>query len=140
MLAVIRWILFAPALVAVWYAVFAGAIWSHVYVEKNLCPPEDLVSGFCHNSDVQFWLAVLTQSAVALSAALVIGVAVVLAPSHKAKTSWIVLLGGLAAAFYLAFSRDEWLSFVVAAGSGLICCLVIAYFFRRRTSNTAEPL
>jgi uncharacterized membrane protein YraQ (UPF0718 family) len=129
----LRWALLIPAVVAAWYAVLISGLWLHFYIEQHACPPQDLVSGFCDNEQIQAWLRSLRYVAVGVSAAAVETVAVLVSPSHKARMAWITLAAGLLVAAYFATAAG-WSLFLAAAVGGGLSALVIVRTLRRRTS------
>jgi hypothetical protein len=131
----IRWILVVPAAVVAWYAVFALGLFSHSYVEGNMCPPEDLVSGFCDNDTVQGWLRVIMHLFVGISAFAVVMTTAAVAPDHKERVAWATLAAGIVVAACFAVSAAAWSLFAVAAVGGAAAALSIVRFVRTRAVN-----
>ncbi len=124
----LRWLLLIPATIAGWYAIFAAALFTHFYVEQYFCPPEDLVSGFCHNAKIQWMLAGLIHVSVGLSSITVIGIATMVAPSHKKQTTRVILAVGIVVAAYFGFVAHSWSLFLAAAIGGILGVFCHHYF------------
>jgi len=92
----------------------------HFFVERDLCPTEDLVSGSCHNNDIQTWLQIVRYLFVFLSAVVVVVVATSIAPNHKKEVARIGFLIGAVAATYMAIVSSALTLFLAAfAGGGI---------------------
>jgi len=117
---VLRWFLLVPLAIIVWYAVFVAGLYIHFYVERNLCPPSDVVSGLCYNNQIQRWLSILRHITVGISAAAVIICAMVVAPSQKKSVTLLTLAAGLIVSAYFAIAGNAWSLFTVAAVSGIV--------------------
>ncbi|NJD24058.1 MAG: hypothetical protein FIB06_01485 [Betaproteobacteria bacterium] len=131
---VIRWLLLPPAVIGIWYAVFAMALFGHFHLERSLCPPEDLVSGHCANASIHLLLEILMHFSVGLSAVAVCLAAAAIAPAHKVTTVGITFAGGLLIAGFLALAAKAWSLFLAAALPGLLCTLAIVIFLRAKTA------
>jgi len=134
MIEVLRWILVVPAAVAGWWLAFAIGLWLHFYLEKALCPPEDIVSGFCHNHNVVLFLKVLKHAAVGVSAIVVCVVSPIVAPSHKTIVAVIALLAGSAFAVSFFWQVKEWSLLGVAIGSGIAATSLVGWHQRRKNA------
>ena len=98
----LRWILVVPLAICAWYAIFALGMYTNFYVERNFCPPEDIVSGFCHNNEIQMWLKIIRHFFVFLSAVVVVLVATVVAPSNRKRVAWGSFSVGAITATYMS--------------------------------------
>ena len=125
-----------PASIASWYLVLAAGLFAHSYVEQNLCPAQDLISGFCDNRLIQTWLNLLIHACASLSALAVEVSAVSLAPNHKEWVAWATLMAGLSAAAYLAGQglKFEGTLFGMAALGGLIGAWASVRYVRKQPS------
>jgi uncharacterized membrane protein YoaK (UPF0700 family) len=115
----VRWLLLVPAAVAVWYGFFVAGLVTHSLIESKLCPPAELISGFCTNETVRLCLKVTEHLFVAGSAFAVVTTTTFLAPRHKRITVWATLAIGIAAAAYLGTIIGGWRLFASAAAGGL---------------------
>jgi hypothetical protein len=110
----LRWLLVLPASLLAWAAVVLVGTFTHGYAETALCPPDDLVSGFCDNAKVRAKINLLLLAFVALSAIAVVAAAVATAPSRKVAVAWMSVAVGAFIAFLVAGFSTEWLSAVIA--------------------------
>jgi hypothetical protein len=113
-----------PASLLAWLAVLLIGIVAHGYAEKALCPPDDLVSGFCDNATAQAKLEVLFFAIAALSAIAVVGASVAMAPTNKSAVAWTAVAIGSLVAFMLAGVSVVWLSAVVAGTLAAVAATV----------------
>ncbi|MGB4117590.1 MAG: hypothetical protein WBK51_13705 [Polaromonas sp.] len=119
MTTMLRWLAIPPAIVAAWVlAILLGFGLRDVAV--RFCPAEDMVSGMCIASWYQYVERSIIVGCAAIAAALILAVSVVLAPSHRVTVATVVLSGGLAAAFYMAYMSGAWDSFCGAVLAGFI--------------------
>ena len=136
----LRWKLVLPVSLAVWYGVFAIGLYTHLYIENNSCPPNDLISGLCHNSAIQAWLNAIKHILVFLSAGLVVVSAATTAPSHKVHTAVITLLAGLSIAFYISLLGNTWTLFFAAFAGGIMGTgLTFIRTCKHPPNKTSEP-
>lgn len=131
----LRWSLVLPAAIGIWYLVFALALFGHFCVERSLCPPEDLVSGFCYNTSIQRLLDILMHLSVAASAIAVGVVAAIMAPSHKEQTVWTTLAAGIVTAGIFGIFTDAWSLFLAAATGGVLGAAAIVSCLRVQAAN-----
>lgn len=124
----LRWLLLAPAALAAWYAVFVLGLFSHSFVESRLCPPEELLSGFCTNATAQVWLEIIVHVFVALSALAVMTTSAIVAPGRKRSIAWLTLALGTAVAAYLGTETHEWALFASAVAGGFAGLAIIAHW------------
>ena len=83
---ILPWLILPPAILLSWYLTFALALYTHRLLEKSLCPPAELISGFCHNPQVQQALTLLEYGFVSLSALIILLITHRLAPHHIRKS------------------------------------------------------
>jgi len=133
----IRWFFLLPLTACAWYLVFFSSMSVYAYVDSNLCPPGDLVSGMCTN-DVIVALDILTHFGVGLSAMAVLVVSSAVAPSHKQVVLWMALLAGLVVAAVLGALAAAWSLFIAAAAGGAIGAKTIASVLRRHAANNSS--
>ncbi|HEX6904371.1 MAG TPA: hypothetical protein VF789_31980 [Thermoanaerobaculia bacterium] len=138
MMSTLRWLLLVPAAIAVWYCVFVLGAFTYSFVEKHLCPPEDLISGLCTNSTIKLWLTIVAHAFVALSALAVMIVAVVISPRGRKPMAWLTLVVGTAVAAYLGAMTHEWTLFAAAVAGGFAGFAVIVYWLHRRPDRLAH--
>lgn len=128
----LRWLLLLPAAVLAWYAVFALGLYTHGLAERHLCPPADLVSGWCFNAGVQRTLDFLMHGFVALSA-VAVGVAlVVVAPARREQVLLVALPAGILVALLLALAAQAWSLWAAAAVGGTLGFRLLRAWLRRR--------
>jgi len=122
----LRWLAIPPAIVAAWaLAVLLG--FGLRDVAMSFCPAEDMVSGMCMASWYRYVEGGIIIGCAAIAAALVLAVSVLLAPSHRVAVATVVLGGGVAVAFYMAYMSGAWDSF-----GGAVLAGVIAWFAMQR--------
>src|SRR5262245_21606338 len=103
---VIRWLLLVPSAVVAWYfAVAVSVLLRELVVGRCLgsdAPPPQ----YCHASwfPLEFLSDALLFFGVGLSAAVVVVVAAVVAPSHKAHVAWLALGAGAILAAVMGYS------------------------------------
>ena len=131
----LRWLLLIPVAVAAWYAVFAAGLFLHVQIERDLCPAQDMVSGFCHNEWIQLVLRVLMHLSVVVSAAAVILGASLTAPRRKELVSWSALAIGVSIAGYFASITTAWSHFTAAIVGGLSGAVFIRHYQHSRAGR-----
>ena len=124
----LRWLLVLPASLLAWAAVLLVGTFTHGYAERALCPPDDLVSGFCDNATVRAKIDLLFLAFVALSAIAVVTTSVATAPSRKVAVAWMSVAVGSFIAFLVAGFSTEWLSAVIA---GMLAAAATTAYHRR---------
>lgn len=135
---ILRWLLIIPAAAIVWYVVAAIGLFAYFYVEQNLCPPEDVISGFCYNQQIQMVLAVIMHGFVGISAVAVIVTTALVVPFYKEAVMWTTLvLGGLVAAYFSVLSGD-WSLFMGAMTGGLLGAIAVVFFARTGGSQSVD--
>ncbi|WP_255991975.1 hypothetical protein [Chitinolyticbacter albus] len=107
---------------AAWYLVIFLGLVTHSYVERSLCPPDDLVSGICTNDNIVELLHRLILAFAGLSAIAVVLSAVLVAPSYRILVAWVSFLTGFAVAVHVAWGFPE---FYAAAISGFLTSIAI---------------
>lgn len=111
----LRWVLLLPALVVVWYAWLAAGLFGHVWLERSLCPPGEMVSGVCENVWVARCLGLWVKAMAAGVAASLVATAFVLAPRWRRQLALLVYgVGTVAALSVTRWGGDGW--FAVGAG------------------------
>jgi hypothetical protein len=136
----LRWVLLAPAAAAGWLMVVLAGIAIHDHFEISLCPPEDVVSGFCYNERVLLFLDLITLGFAGISAFTVLVVAIAAAPSHKLIVAWLTFaLGATTIAMGMGpHANPEPLTALLV---GFIAAIGYTVESRRREANaTATPL
>jgi hypothetical protein len=133
---ILRWALLIPAVIVAWYVIFAFALFSHQQLEKYLCPPQDWVSGFCHNTYVLKVLNGYEHFMVAISAFVVVFVATKMAPNKKRWVLFISYLIGAIVALLMAFIvRDGSQFFAAIIGGAIGVALVWRLLQTRHNPN-----
>ncbi|WP_028917382.1 hypothetical protein [Pseudoxanthomonas sp. J35] len=133
----LRWLLLLPAIICAWSLVLVLGVGACAFVNAQLCPPQELVSGLCGNATIRTVLAWLQHVAAAASALAVLATAVAIAPARKQATLWTTLVAGLGIATALAFVTEQWLLSAAAALGGIAGAALIAGRLRRRAdANT----
>lgn len=126
MTTVLRWLAIPPAIFAAWsLAILLGFGLRDVAI--RFCPAEDMVSGMCMASWYRFVEGGVIVGCAGIAAALILAVSVLLAPSHRVTVASVVLGGGVAVAFYMAYMSGAWGSF-----GGAVLAGVIAWFAMQR--------
>ena len=94
----LRWSALVPATIFAWLGVLVIGTFVHGYLERAVCPPEDLISGYCTNAEAQAKLKLVIPFFAGLSAVAVILSAVLVAPAAKSRIAWAaVTIGGTVA-------------------------------------------
>lgn len=132
----IRWLLLVPAAACAWLFVFVCGVLAYSSID-GLCPPADVVSGFCTNDTVQAALTALEHFAVAISAVAVLVAAVAVAPSHKTGAVWASLLAGTVVAIFLALATDALSLLAAALIGGIVATAAITRQLRRRAASNS---
>jgi hypothetical protein len=132
-----RWLLLVPAAVAVWYGIFAAGLVTHSLIENKLCPPAELISGFCSNEPVQLCLKVTVHLFVAACALAVVTTTTFLAPRHKRIIAWVTLAIGIAVAAYFGASNREWGLFASATAGGFAGVVINLLRIERASPDNA---
>ena len=133
----LRWVLLVPLAIYAWYGIFALGLYTNVYVERNFCPPEDVVSGFCHNNEIQMWLKIIRHASVFLSAVAVVLVAAVVAPSNRKRVAWLSFLVGAITAMYMSLKTASISLLLSALVGGIVGVLLIVWRVSKNPPNKA---
>jgi len=133
----IRWILLIPLSVFAWACVFVATLTLHSAID-TFCPPEYLVSGMCTWKWTFLVQNVLIVAGASVSAIVIILVATLTAPSHKARTAVFVYLAGLSTAIWMYLETDALGAFIGASCFGLLATWIA---FRRlsRRPGLSDP-
>jgi hypothetical protein len=114
----LRWLAIPPAIVAAWaLAILLGFGLREVAI--HFCPAKNMVSGMCMASWYRYVEGGIIVGCAGIAAALILAVSVLLAPSHRVTVASVVLGGGVAIAFCIAYASGAWDSFggaVIAGG------------------------
>lgn len=122
-----RWIFLIPLPVIAWLAVLFIGMLTHGYAERALCPPDDIVSGYCNDEGVQSKISWLIPAFSGLSAFAVVLTAFAVAPTDRVVAAWLALLiGSLLAAYMLGLS----LAFFAALAGGLLPATALTMYQR----------
>ncbi len=133
----LRWLLLVPTAIAAWYSVFVLGMFTYSYVDTHLCPPEDMISGLCTNSTVEFWRRIVAHAFVALSALAVMTSTVVVSPGKKNPIALLTLVVGTVVAAYLGARTHEWTLFAAATGGGIAGLAIIVHLLPHAAPNNA---
>ncbi|HRH77774.1 MAG TPA: hypothetical protein PK129_10540 [Cellvibrionaceae bacterium] len=117
---ILRWLVLIPCVFAAWYAALIVGFLTYQFIEKDLCPKEDLVSGRCHNQIIANILELTMHTFVAISAILVLATAIFIAPFYKKQISYIVFLLGSLVAFFMGYELKEWSLILIAMVAGAL--------------------
>ncbi len=115
----LRWLVIPPAIAAAWLLAILLALGLREVVIR-FCPAEDMVSGLCMASWYRYVDGGIILGGAGIAAALILAVSVLLAPSHRVAVASVVLVGGVAAAFYMAYTLGLWGCFSVAVMAGVV--------------------
>jgi hypothetical protein len=132
---VARWLLVIPAAVAAWYAVFIVALFTHQYIEQNVCPEADLASGACQNAAIQRALVLVIYVSVSVSALAVELAAAAMAPSHKAAVVWVMFIAGSLVAASLLESTGMRGEGASAMATGLVGAVALSVYLGQRAQR-----
>lgn len=115
----LRWLAIPPAIVAAWaLAILLGI--GLLEVAICFCPADDMVSGMCVAPWYRYVEGGIVVGCAGIAAALILVVSVLLAPSHRVVVATVVLGGGVAVAFFMAYKSGAWDSFGGAVLAGFI--------------------
>jgi hypothetical protein len=117
---ILRWLVLIPCVFAAWYAALVVGFLTYQFIEKDLCPKEDLVSGMCHNQIIANTLEITMHTFVAISAIFALVTAIFIAPSYKKQTSYIVFLLGSLVALFMGYELKLWSLILVALLAGAL--------------------
>lgn len=131
---ILRWVLVIPMAIIACYAIFIFGMIIHNYIETNYCPPEDIISGFCHNNQIQMWLKINSLIFIILSVLVAVLFAAFVAPDNRIKVAWFSLCIGEITAAYMSFKMSSPLFFVSAMIGGVLSVLII-WRVSRNTPN-----
>lgn len=116
----LRWLLLVPAALAAWWATLLVGMLVYDWVEA-LCPPAQVVSGFCTNPRVNAALDALMIVFAGLSAIAVEAAVVRTAPARKAACCWLAFAAGSAVAV-LGFGQGIMMASVLAPVLSAVTC------------------
>jgi hypothetical protein len=126
----LRWLAIPAAIVAAWaLAILLGIGLFEVAI--RFCPSDDMVSGMCVAPWYRYVEGGIVVGCAGVAAALILAVSVLLAPSHRVAVAAVVLGGGVAVAFYMAYMTGAWDSF-----GGAVLAGGIAWFAMQRWAHT----
>jgi hypothetical protein len=131
----IRWLLVLPLAVFAWVCVFVATLTLHSAID-TFCPPEYLVSGMCTWKWAFLIQDALVVAGASISAIVMILVATLTAPSHKARTAVFIYLGGLSVAIWMYLQTDAIGAFTGAACFGLLATWIAFRRLSRRPGLT----
>jgi hypothetical protein len=127
-LKLIRWILVAPLAAFAWISVFVVSLMLYSAID-TYCPESYQVSGTCVWEWSVLAKELLIVAGASVSAVLVVGIAALTAPAHKARVAVITFAIGLAVAIWMLLETNAWAAFTGAAVCGL---LTTATIYRRK--------
>jgi hypothetical protein len=131
---ILRWVMVIPAAVIGWWlAIIIGLSLTHI--PEYFCPPEFMVSDLCMAPWYGPILSGILIFSAALSAFLVLVVAVLVAPSHRALVAKGVFVAGSLYATYLAFTISAWAECAGAIICGLVTLFWLIKKYGRRVAN-----
>ncbi len=128
----IRWLLIVPACIFVWYFAFVLSLFAYDFA-GSFCHEEKIISGFCTAAWFRATESILIVLFSGLSAALVVFIAYLVAPSHKNKIAVSALVIGAIVATYMAFQTEVWAGYVAALASGFLSVCWVLRIGRRST-------
>ena len=132
----LRWALVAPAAVAAFCLVVVVSVMANDYFETALCPPEDMVSGFCYNDRVRLFLDFLTFVFSGVIAFAVLATAIAVAPAHKRIVAWLTFALGATAALVMGVGARANPEAICSVLVGLTTTIVYTVESRRRDGAT----
>jgi hypothetical protein len=124
----LRWLVLLPAAAATFYLAIAATIATHYLVEQHLCPAADFDRGICSNRTLGVILELIKHGGAALTVIVVVGVAVIVAPSHKRPVLGAARALVLVPAAYFGYAGTAGSLFVAALAGGVL----VASLIRRR--------
>lgn len=119
-----RWLILIPCTFAAWYFSLVVGFFTYRFIEKDLCPKNDLVSGMCHNQIIVNILDITMHAFVAISAVSVLVTTILIAPSYKKQISYIVFSLGSIAAFFMGYDLKLWSLILIAILAGALTLIV----------------
>lgn len=122
---VLRWLVLIPAIYASWYVVLITGFFTYRFIERDLCPENDLGSVTCHNQTIINILEITMHIFVALSAVSVLSAAILIAPFYKKQISYVVFSLGSIIAIYMGSQLQTWSLIMTAIVAGIL--LLIAH-------------
>lgn len=97
-----------PAILFAWMAIVEVGLFTYSYVQRALCTPDDLISGYCANEMIQLKVAWIPFAFAGLSGIAVVLASVAMAPSNKIASGWTALgIGSIAALVLAGFSGES---------------------------------
>ena len=117
-------------MVACWYAALMFGLLAYSVAEW-LCPPDEIVSGFC----MAHWFYPAERAAIYLGAAtaaiLMVSISTLLAPSHKRLTAHAIYLLGCIAALAMALYLNAYAEMAAATLAGAATLVIVRRFIGR---------
>jgi hypothetical protein len=128
---VIRWLLLVPSAVVGWYFAFFISLALHEVVVGRCYDSDARPPDYCQASwfPREFLHDALVLFGVGLSAVVVVLVAALVAPSHKAHAAWVTLAAGAALAIVAGYGTGA----VAEAGVAVVAGVLAAVVVSRRT-------
>jgi len=117
----LRWSAIVPATIVAWFCVLVLGSFANGYLERALCPPEELVSGYCTNVEARVKLGLVIPFFAGLSAIAVVLTAIVVAPAAKSRVAWSAVAIGSVVALAIGGIAPESISAIV---SGVVAAAV----------------
>ena len=124
MVTALRWLAIAPAVFAVWWLTFLLGL-GLIEVAIRFCPAEELISGMCMAPWYRYVEGGIIVVCAGITAASIIAVSVILAPSHRVSVASVILGAGVLVALYMAYTAEAWGSFAAAVLAGTVAWSVV---------------
>ena len=131
MIKTLRWLAIIPACILAWYIAMLIGLYVLSFVE-SLCPPDQVVSGFCQASWYPAAERIVICFGAALSAFFVVSTAAAVAPTNRSLVSRLALGVGALVAIWMAIRTDSYFEFLSAVVAGMITVLAVTHLGRRR--------
>lgn len=125
---VVRWILVVPSAVVAWYFAFVGSIVLYGVIVAPCMSSDGPQPSFCEAE--WFPLDVLKRGVVlfgaGLSAALVVAVSALMAPSRRTTVAWLAVGTGAVVASWMGYRAGAVAEAAVASGCGVMAAVFVS--------------
>jgi hypothetical protein len=129
MVTALRWLAIVPAVFAVWWLTLLLGF-GLLEVAIRFCPAEELISGMCMAPWYRYVERGIIAACAGIAAASIIGISVMLAPSHRVPVASVILGAGVLVALYMAYAAHAWVSFAAAVLAGTVAWSVVFWWSR----------
>ena len=125
---VVRWTLVVPSGVVAWYFAFVGSIVLHGLIVAPCMSSDGAQPSFCEAAwfSVESSKRVVVLFGAGLSAALVVAVSALVAPSRRTTVAWFAVGIGAAAASWMGYRAGAVAEAAVAIACGIIAAVLVS--------------